>query len=438
MSKPESVLISLPHSTEAERSALIRVILYEDIELVTILQPEDFYDPTYRQIFEACKKLIDENQHCNFVSLCDLLRTNKKIEDIGGAGFIAGLCSGFAAPAHTSVQILKKHRGAREELKMQRERNALVNDGKVDQIPSLLVEHSRKLAEFLPRDKTAGKQEMIDELITTEKTIPTGYVKMDHEVLPGGIGPGDLLLIAARPSVGKSALATNLTANFLREGIVPCFFSMEMSRKQVMMRILCAYYRLTPKEVIERASELINGIETDLELMIGINDLHMIQSEAMASPADVFIIDYFGLITMQSKDPRFQQMDEISRCIKNLAIHTEKPIIMLTQLNREIEKDKTNREPMLSDLFGGGEKDADVISFLWDPNAKDKDKQDAANAADVFSGKQGKELEWIVRKNRNGPPNVTTKLRFIQEMFLMEEEFENRPPAKSTKEPLPF
>lgn len=430
----ERLLEGLPHNTEAEKNALVRMIAHEDYELSTILQSEDFYDNTYRMIFEAAKTVIDNTGAVDFVLICEALQNSKKIQDIGGSVFLAELMQSQASPAKSSVSVMKRCRAARESLSMGATLEAVVREGRVGEVPMLLAQNADRLSGLLPKETKMNREDMIAELTTTNKTIPTGFPTMDL-LLGGGLGPGDLFLIAARPSVGKSSLATTLTANFLKQGVRPAVFSLEMSRKQIVTRILCSYYNQSPDYVRANAKDCINGVETDMTLFIGVDDLGSIQMETMATEADVIIIDYFGLITMHSKENRFQQMDEISRAIKNLAVHTETPVIMLTQLNREIEKAKENREPNLSDLFGGGEKDADLITMLWDPSAKGKTDGDATDVAADLEGRTDCDLKWIVRKNRNGPTGYVN-LRFDKPKFHLYEEIPNAPLAR--KEAFPF
>lgn len=426
--RQKTFLDSPPHSTEAEQVVLGAFLLDSEraVELSSLLAPEDFYDPTYRAVFEGIVACIKEYKAVDFVILVNHLSENKRVSDVGGSAFLAQLAASVPTSAHAAhyIKILKKKRVEREAIAIGRRVEARGHEeGKAKDIPQILIEESRKLSELLPREALMNRDEILHEIKNPGKKLQTGFLTMDM-ILSGGLGAGDLMLVAARPSVGKSSLATTLTSNFMKKGIRPCFFSLEMSRPQIVTRILCAHYNLTPEEVYIDAERLLKDLTGDVDLIFGTNDLSTIQTTALSSEAQVFIIDYFGLITANNiKENRFQIMDEISRSIKLLATHTGKPIIMLTQLNREIEKAKENREPQLSDLWGGGEKDADIISFLWDPNAKNIDNQpktdaerQVAKVADEFEGKPStydaksqvfgsevKDIMWLTRKNRNGP-----------------------------------
>lgn len=433
------------HSIESERNALVRMINHGDSELATILAPDDFYDASYRNVFNAGKRVIEKFDTCDFLLLCDEMRRSGELEKIGGVPFLAELFTAMAFPAESSIIVMKTQRARRETMLLDKKAKAMIRDGRVEEIPALLAEQGKYISDLLPKKPGSQKEAIIAEMEAKEHVTPTGYLTMDTVALPGGLQAGDLMLIAARPSVGKSSLATSICVNLLKAGLKPALFSLEMSRKQVITRIVCGYHKVLAKDAILRSRELINAIfdERDIDLFIGMNNLTEIERETITTTADVIIIDYFGLITMQSKENRFQQMDEISRRIKNLAITSEKPIIMLTQLNREIEKDKTTREPHLADLFGGGERDADLISFLYDPNAKETRNERNETPSDTarrMEGRKGKEIKWIVRKNRNGPAPVSVPLRFQPELFLFDEE-DKRPTIYSSDTPddsLPF
>ena len=421
-----------PHSLDAEKVVLGALILDSEraVELVPLLDLEDFYDPTYRRIFEGIAACVEKRKAVDFLLLSDELKGDEKILELGGVVFLAALAESVPTSSHAKhyIDILKKNRLKRESISFGEHVSAMgYGDATSEAVPDALMEGSRRMAKFLQKEDE-GREELIRELTEQKTIIPTGYPQMDA-LLGGGLGPGDLFLIAARPSVGKSALATCLAANFMRNGICPAFFSLEMSKKQVATRLLCSYYNKTQEEAYKEARQLICDLPVDIHLLIGINDLQSITAAILSSDASVFIIDYLGLITSEkhSREGRFQVLDEISRSIKNLAVQCNKPIIMLTQLNREIEKDKANREPYLSDLWGGGEKDADIITMLWDPDARLSDTE--KKAKELEGSTIGTRLKWLVRKHRNGPTG-DIMLKFTKEKFLLEEDLSQVAPEK--------
>jgi replicative DNA helicase len=428
-----------PNSGGTERTVLGCLIIDTNLasEYAYVLVPDDFHDPLYRSVFMGIRESIEKNRVVDFVLLCETLSENDAVSRVGGSAFIASLAEGVPTSSHLPqyVNILKTRRAEREIIAIgKRIEKRGHESGTAGSVPATLLEESRRLSELLPTAGGMDRAGILQELTTDQQTIPTGFPNMDI-ILGGGLSPGDLFLIASRPSVGKSSLATSLAAAFLRKDVKPCFFSLEMSRKQIVTRILCAYHKVTPIQAKTRAKELLDGVKTDIDIYIGTNDISQIVQTTFSTDAKVIIIDYLGLITAPNvKDGRFAAMDEISRSVKLLAVHTGKPVVLLTQLNREIEKVKENREPYLSDLFGSGERDADIVSFLWDPAAKrEHEKKTVGSAAHTAGALDGslragthvspaerRPLKWLVRKNRNGPTG-DVELFFEQSMFLMEE-----------------
>lgn len=420
----------------------------EDSNLATLLTQEDFHDPVHGEIFKACQDLYHGNNQCDFVLLVEKAEKIDSVARLGGVGFLAGLITEDLplSSSEAIYKVLKRKRAQRESLNISEESRKLVFQD-VTAIPSYLAEKAQKMAEFIPRVGNIQHEDMIAELTAEHSTIPIGINGMDL-LTGGGLGPGDMMIVAARPSVGKSSLATTIMANMLHNKRRACFFSLEMSKKQVFSRLLSAYHKKPVKETKKDIVTYVKAIETPFEVIAKMYEITAIQAEMMASEAEIFIIDYISLISMQSREGQFQKLNEISKSIKRLANQIEKPVIVLAQLSREIEKDKTNREPQLSDLWGGGEADPDIITFLWDPNYKEtiqEDKKSKAikettKVANELEGKDNKyeegELHWIIRKHRNGPTGKIY-LKFHKELFLMEEKgnFGSSTPIKHA---LPF
>ena len=325
----------------------------DETQLAEILDPADFYDETHRLMFTTEQKLIKKNGSGSFLDLCEELKGKVDQNVIINVLEIPTI----STPTKAVVRRLKELRSQRELQEIGTEAQRI----QPTEAPQKFLEISERFAGYLPKTEEVSREEIIAELEKKEDLLPTGFLQMDM-ILEGGLPPGSLCLIAARPGIGKSSLATNLAANFLKAGKKPCFFSLEMARKQVLTRILAAYHSKLAADIQKEAKVLMGDLEILPETHIGTNDCDTIKTITLSTTADVVIIDYLGLITSKGSENRFQQMEEISRSIKLLAIHTGKPIILLTQLNREIEKAKTPRPPMLADLWGGGEKDADLIT----------------------------------------------------------------------------
>ena len=393
-----------------------------ETQYVNLLEPDHFYDPTYREVFQAALNVWNRCGECDFLLMVNELDDNEKVNAIGGSAFLAELSASVASTSfgHTAVRILKEKHAQRAIKKTAKAIDNMMHDGaSIEEMPAYLADRGKEIAQMIPRKTSLDMEDLINEMLEEEERIPTGFEEMDL-LLEGGLIPGGLYLVAARPAVGKSSMATTLMAHFLKAGVSPLLMSLEMSRKQIMQRVLCAYYDQLASDIQPRTRELIERIETPFTITDNINSLSNIVTEMYTSEAQVVIIDYFGLITTKThKDNRFQQMDDISRIIKNTARETEKPVIMLAQLNREIEKDKSKRQPRLSDLWGSGEKDADVISFLHDPRAAEALNAEADEIAEaVQSNDTTTEIQWIVRKNRHGATGFTT-LNFDKPKFTM-------------------
>lgn len=421
MSNKPIITESLPHSLDAER-IVIGCILQGEIQWLKILTQKHFYEPVYGLIFQTLLDAWVKDGYVDFLIASDLLKGNEQIEALGGTAYLAELAIlPTTSVGPSAVKILQEKHAKRISILSARKLEEFGKDLKHDvrHIPQLLADAGRAIHGLLPRPAKMEHVEIIEELQTPDVMTPTGFLQMD-KILGGGLIAGGLFLIAARPKVGKTALATNILANLIKADISATFISLEMSRKQILQRVICAYFDIGPSEAIAKCQELIPRMNQQFNITIGTHGLNQILQEIYTTEARCVIVDYFGLITTASRENRFQQMDDISRSLKNAARETGKPVILLTQLNREVEKDKTGRRPRLSDLWGGGEKDADVISILHNPNLKEE-AEDEMDGGPTNTGTDNGELEWIVRANRHGPTGYV-KLYFDKPKFLMREE----------------
>lgn len=420
--KPQTLLDVQPHALQAEQTICGIVMIGGEDWILKALTPEHFYDPTYGAIFAGAQRVAAAGREVNILEVANMLEADQRIQAVGGAAFLAELCTvPSTALAPSAVRIIQDKYSKRLAIHLAEKIKTAGYDLQhdVQQLPTMISELGRKIAEIIPRTLDVDKEAIIAELQEVGEKIPTGIAEMDL-LFKGGIEPGWMCLIAARPSVGKSAMAATLMANFLKAGYPVSMISLEMSQKQVLTRMLSAYYEIMPEEVVSKAQELVERVQTPYWVHDN-SDIGSILQEIYTSPAKVVIIDYFGLITMKSKEDARQRMDDISRMLKRAAMEAGKPIIVLWQLNRDIEKDKVERQPRMSDLHGGGEKDPDIISFLHDPGAKDALGEDAKTIKESMAVTNPiKELEWIVRKNRHGATGYM-KLQFIQKKSLMTE-----------------
>lgn len=404
-------------------------IICGEFQWARIAIPQHFHEELHRRIFEAILDLIKKDKDPDFLNVCDAMSDDKEFQQIGGSAFLAEMMANLPSLSMvaSAMRILQEKYSKRSIIAAGKKMVEIGEDTKHDvrKLPQLMSDAAKRMADIIPRDIEIDKEELIEEIERDDDKIPTGFSQLDM-ILEGGLEPGWLFLIAARPSVGKSSMASTIMANFLKNDIPTSIISLEMSRKQIMRRLLCCYFHVTPAEAKEHARSYIERLHTPFYINVNGSDISMVIQEIFTTPAKVVIIDYYGLITVGSKEGRIQQLEEISRSIKGAAMQSGKAVIMLAQLNRDIEKEKGARQPRLSDLYGAGEKDADQISFLHDPNAREDISPDPMEISASVDANPVAEIEWIIRKNRHGPTGYL-KLKFEKKKFLMSEEFPSSP-----------
>jgi replicative DNA helicase len=440
-----------PQNIEAEQSVLGAVLLENEAinQALEILTADDFYRETHREIFRAMMELSDHNQPVDAITLTDALRTKSVLEQIGGPAYIAELAD--AVP--TAANVAHYARIVREKAVLRSlatiatdiassayEANANVDEfldtaeHRIFEISERRIKPSFHTMPELTRESLRILERLYEnrELVTG---VPTGFKDLD--TLTAGLQPSDLVVIAARPSMGKTALALNIAAYAAmdaepRRGVA--FFSLEMSKEQLVLRMLCSEARVDSAKA--RAGYLS---ERDFPKLA--------QAAARLSEANIFIddssdttaitlkakcrrlakdksnnlglvlVDYLQLMrSARPGESREKEIAEISRSLKALAKELKLPVIALSQLNRQVET-RPDRRPLLADLRESGaiEQDADVIAFIY--------------REEMYKGKDSKEAgvaEIIVAKQRNGPTD-TVKLTYLSQYTR----FENYAPADS-------
>ena len=264
------------------------------------------------------------------------------------------------------------------------------------------IEKGSELRSLLTDPNRVTDEQILENLTKDREVVATGYGDMD-KMLGGGIGRGDIFVIAARTGVGKSAMGVNICARAIHAGRSAFFLTLEMPEEEVYDRVLRCIYGISSSEVKKNAKEL--SLKQSFRVSMGSarlpNVLATLQENAHH---DILVVDYFQLIAAKGES-QVQQLELVSNELKRFALDYKKPIIVLAQLNRNIESDRVNREPDLSDIRGCGalEQDASVVTFLWDANAKEERKsigERLRGSEKVCSSFP--EYWWIVRKNRNG------------------------------------
>jgi replicative DNA helicase len=431
-----------PQSLEAEMSILGGVLLDNDAinRVLDILVPDDFYRESHRKIMRAMIELNDHREPCDLITLTTVLKKRGELEEVGGAPYLATLVDYVPTAANIAYysKIVKEKAIARTLISAATE---IVTDGYDEQaeIEELLDKAQKNIFEICEnRIKTPYFQvnlilkdtiKYIGELYEKKESttgVPTGFIDLDLKT--AGFQPGDLIIIAGRPSMGKTAFALNIAQYSAihaepRHSVV--IFSLEMSKEQLVTRLLCSESRVDASRL--RTGHLVDGdwekimrgADKLFEAKIFIDDTPAISVMEMRAKArrlkaehgvGMIIVDYLQLMRGgASPESRQQEISEISRSLKALAKELSVPVVALSQLNRGLES-RNDKRPIMSDLRESGaiEQDADVIMFVYRDEVYNKENPDAKGKAEIIIGKQ-----------RNGPIG-TVDLTFLGEFTRFE------------------
>lgn len=424
-----------PHNQEAEQSVLGAVFLEPQslISVAEIVMPEDFYRIAHQKIFQTMINLSDRGKAIDVVTVTEELSAKKELEDVGGLSYLTEIANAVPTAANVGhyAHIVEEKALLRRLIRVA---TSIVEDGftREDEVEALLAEAEKKMMEVSSR-KNAGdfihiKDVLVKtydniELLHTRKGdvtgIPTGFRDLDK--ITAGFQRNDLIIVAARPSVGKTAFALNVAQNVATktdENVA--IFSLEMGAEQLVMRMLCAEGNIDAQ--VLRTGALQNedwrkltmamgslsnaGIFIDDTPGIRVNDIRAkCRRLKQEYGLGMIMIDYLQLIAGPGKagENRQQEVSDISRSLKGLARELEVPVIALSQLSRGVEQ-RQDKRPMMSDLRESGsiEQDADIVSFLYREDYYDKETEDQNM------------IEIIIAKQRNGPTG-TVKLAFVKE-----------------------
>ena len=413
-----------PQNIEAEQSVLGSLLLDKDalIKVADFLHPEDFYRDDHAEIYKTILRLYEKRKPIDVVTLTDFLETAKKLKEVGGATYLSTLVNGVPTAANivTYAQIIQQKATLRRLIsaatsiaEMGYDENTEI-ETILDKAESNLFSVSQKFIKqyFTPiKDILSDSFERIDKLHREKGTlrgVPTGF--RDLDALLAGLQNSDLIILAARPSIGKSSLALNIAEHVACDHKVPVgIFSLEMSKEQVIDRLLCSRgsvdsWKLRTGNLDDDDFGKLNyamGILSEAPIFIDdapiINAME-IRTKARRLQAEqglgLIVVDYLQLLQGGSKttDSRVQEVSEISRNLKGLARELNVPVLALSQLSRAVEH-RDNKRPMLADLRESGsiEQDADVVMFIYRDDYYDKETE-AQNIAEI-----------LIRKHRNGP-----------------------------------
>lgn len=435
-----------PNDKEAEQAVLGAVFLSKDAltEAMEFIEPEDFYQHANQLIFQAMVN-INENDDgpVDVVTIQDELNRTNQLEDVGGLSYLANLANSVPTAANTAyyAKIVKQKSVLRSLI------NAATNivnrsfdenedlDSIIDQSEREIMDVSenrshkgfRKISDvvkssFAEIDKLYGQD-------TDVTGLSTGYKDLDS--MTTGLHPDELIILAARPGVGKTAFALNLVENAaVRDNATVAMFSLEMSAESLVNRMLCSTGSIDANAL--RTGQLNENQWDSLVVAMGslsntnvyIDDTPGVKMAEIRSKCrrlekeegklDLVVVDYLQLIEGTGQENRQQEVSVISRNMKKLAKELHVPIIALSQLSRGVEA-RQDKRPMLSDIRESGsiEQDADIVSFLYrDDYYRDEDEDGNSEPQDQEDQDVG-EVEVIIAKNRSGPRG-TAKLLFVK------------------------
>lgn len=420
-----------PHNDEAEKAALGALLLDSEAisAILRYLRSDDFYKSANQKIFQAIINLFNKGESADLITLTEELKSIGELEAAGGAAYISSLTSAVPTSANIEyyARVVQGCSIRRTLLKTARE---IISDAHDDSTETRVIieEAERKIFEITDKQHIGSFKEVreivpktieaIEKLYHTKESytgIPSGFPDLDH--LTSGFQDSEFIVIGARPSVGKTALALTMAANMSIHAHIPVgFFTLEMSDMALMQRLVSSEARLNSEllrtgmlkpadfhNLTEAAGRIYDApLYIDDTPNMRLLDLRA-QARRMKSQHDVKIIfvDYITLISAENKElPRHEQIAEISRSLKALARELEIPVVALSQVRRESE----GKRPNLADLRESGsiEQDADVVIFLH----RDRGNDDPDNPGGDT------ETEVILAKQRNGPVG-TIKLAFI-------------------------
>lgn len=417
MADPQNKIRVPPHSREAEESVLGAMLIDRDavIAVAEFLLPEDFYDERLREVYQACIDLYEERVPIDVLTVTDKLKKRKVLKEVGSSSFLAELANRVPTAAHVEHygRIVKDTATKRSLMSVASKLvDVSMDEGlgasdAMDQAESAifsLSQKSLKKAFTSVRDTLAESFDRLDELHKSGggiRGVPTGFKDLDDAL--AGLQQSNLLILAARPGVGKTTLAMNIAQYVAVELKRPVgFFSLEMSREELVDRLLVAQADIdawklkTGKLSEDDFSKLSDAMGVLAEAPLFIDDTPALSVLEMRTKArrlqvesglDLLVVDYLQLARSRNLENRVQEVSEISQGMKNLARELKIPVIVLSQLSRAVET-RGGKKPQLADLRESGsiEQDADVVMFLW--------REDDENPENIMLD---------ISKHRNGP-----------------------------------
>ena len=424
-----------PHSLDAERSALGASLLSKDalFGVVENVKARDFYDANHREIFEAIQSLARRNAPVDALTVSEELKTRGTLEMVGGRAYVASLSSGTPTTANAEeyAKIIAQKASSRKLIEVADDVIEKGYEGSMD--PGALLDYAESGIFEISQQRQKGQYthikdvlleniEIIDKAAQMEgglTGVTTGFRDLDEKT--SGLQKSDLIILAARPAMGKTAFALTVALNAaLKGGASVLIFSMEMAKEQLGQRLLAMESRVDMQSLkkgkLQRRDwdDINDALDSLSKANIHIDDTAGVSIMEMKSKCrrlkaeqglDLVIIDYLQLMNPEGRaDSRTQEISVISRNLKLLARELDCPVIVLSQLSRAPEQ-RTDHRPMLSDLRESGsiEQDADIVLFLY--------RDEYYNTEEAVPG----ECEVIIAKQRSGPTG-TVKIAWLEKI----------------------
>lgn len=432
-----------PHSPDAEKAVLGCILISPNDcmgECLAKLKSgsEVFYDLRHQTIFDQMAEMFDKREAIDLVTVNERLRDKNLLEQIGGPFFLAGLADTVPSAANLEyyLEIVQEKFLLRKMIRVCTDVVGRAYDyaGEVDALMDEVERDVLRISEARVESRTSTIKDLVKGAINTIEDyhqrkgtltgIGTGFTDLDR--MTTGLHGGEMIVIAARPSVGKTSLAMNIAEHVSIDTQLPVgVFSLEMTAQSLVLRMLCSRSRVNLRNVregflAERDFPKLTGAAGKLaNAPLFIDDssgLSILQFRAKARRMyqqygiKLFVVDYLQLLhsTSRKADNRQQEIADISNGIKALSKELDVPIIVLSQLNREVEREK-GRPPRMSDLRESGaiEQDADLVGLLYRP-VKESDDEGAGDPAEAYP------VNLLIAKQRNGPAGEDVHLTFLK------------------------
>ncbi len=421
-----------PHSREAEESLLGAVLLSPDAanDVMDRIHPEDFYVPAHQSIYEAMRRLYDGNQAIDAVTLSEELRRSGELEKVGGVPYLTRLVD--VVPVTSNIEhyadIVEENARRRELIRagasitsiafdLDEEIHAVMDRAEQSVLSVAERRASQNMIEVGPLfSEVLERIEQLEQQGSEVTGLATGFRDLDKKL--AGLQPANLVIIAARPAMGKSALTMNIATNVALQQKPVALFSLEMSKEEIVQRILSSVGRVDSmklrsgqlgplwQRVVDAASRMYQApIYIDDSPVVTVTDIRAkCRRLKRKSGLALVIVDYLQLMQGSARENRQQEIAEISRNLKNLARELDVPVIGLSQLNRSLEA-REDKRPRLSDLRESGslEQDADVVMFIYRHEYYHPEDQENKGLAEI-----------IVAKHRSGSTG-TVRMTFLPE-----------------------